>query len=471
MLPVIALVGRPNVGKSTLFNCLTKSRDALVADMPGVTRDRHYGTGEIDHKAYIVIDTGGIGENKNGIDEYMTAQSKQAMIEASEIVFVVDARTGPTNVDIKIAQQLRELGKPIFLAVNKVDGVDEYVATSDFYSLGLGEPLAIAAAHGRGVTQLIQTVAADFPSSLSSDATSAEVEQEEGIKIAIIGKPNVGKSTLVNRILGEERVIVFDMPGTTRDSIEIPLERLGQKYTLIDTAGVRRRGKITDVVEKFSVVKALQAIEQCNVVIYVFDAREGITDQDLHLLGFVVETGRALVLAVNKWDDLNPEIKDTIKEDIERRLRFVDFAKIHFISALHGTGVGDLFKSVDKAYAAAMYPLTTSVVTELLEAAVKKFPPPLVSGRRIKLRYANPGGHNPPTIVIHGNQAESVPNSYQRYLINFYRTALKLVGTPLNLQFRTSNNPFAPERPKKLSPLKEHKARQERRFAKKKKKD
>jgi GTP-binding protein len=469
MLPVIALVGRPNVGKSTLFNCLTKSRDALVADMPGVTRDRHYGTGQIDDKSYIVIDTGGIGENQHDIDEHMTAQSKQAMVEASEIIFVVDGRTGPTNADLQIAQQLRELGKPIFLAVNKVDGTDEYVTTSDFYGLGLGTPHAIAAAQGRGVTQLIQAVAADFPSSLSSDAISPEDDKE--IKIAIIGKPNVGKSTLVNRILGEERVIVFDMPGTTRDSIEIPLERLGQKYTLIDTAGVRRRGRITDVVEKFSVVKALQAIEHANVVIYVFDAKGGITDQDLHLLGFVIEAGRALVLAVNKWDNLDPEVKDTVKEDIERRLRFVDFAKIHFISALHGTGVGDLFKSVDIAYAAAMYPLTTSVVTTLLEAAIKNFQPPLVGGRRIKLRYANPGGHNPPTIVIHGNQAEATPNSYQRYLINFFRKELKLVGTPLNLVFRTSTNPFKPDKPTKLSPLKEHAKRQERRFAKKKDRD
>ena len=469
MLPVIALVGRPNVGKSTLFNCLTKSRDALVADMPGVTRDRHYGTGQIDDKPYIVIDTGGIGENKDAIDEYMTAQSYQAMVEASEIIFVVDGRLGPTNADLKIAQQLRELGKPIFLAVNKVDGVDEDLATSDFYSLGLGVPHGIAAVQGRGVTQLIQAVAIDFPAVNAEE--SAVQNAEEGIKIAIIGKPNVGKSTLVNRILGEERVIVFDMPGTTRDSIEIPLERLGQKYTLIDTAGVRKRAKITDVVEKFSVVKALQAIEHANVVIYVFDAKEGITDQDLHLLGFVVEAGRALVLAVNKWDNLDPEIKDTVKEDIERRLRFVDFAKIHFISALHGTGVGDLFRSVDTAYAAAMYPLTTSVVTDLLLEATKTFQPPLVSGRRIKLRYANPGGHNPPTIVIHGNQAEATPNSYKRYLINFFRKELKLVGTPLNLIFRTSINPFKPDKPTKLSPLKEHAKRQERRFAKKKDRD
>jgi GTP-binding protein len=466
MLPVIAIVGRPNVGKSTLFNRLTKSRDALVADMPGVTRDRQYGQGRLGAKPYIVIDTGGIGEGEEGIDSPMTAQSKLAMQEADVVLFVVDGRAGITAADQQITQFLRQLHKPLFLVVNKTDGVDEHVAISEFYSLGLGEPFAIAAAHGRGVTQLIDHVSADFPEP-SENEESEETEKNKGIKVAIIGKPNVGKSTLVNRMLGEERVIVYDQAGTTRDSIEIPLERHGVKYTIIDTAGIRRRGRVTEVVEKFSVVKALQAIESANVVLYIIDARENVSDQDLSLLGFIVDAGRSLVIAINKWDGLNQDQRAEVKEEVDRRLAFVSFAKLHTISALHGTGVGDLFRFIDEAYAAAMQDLSTSRLTKLLELAVKENPPPLAGGRRIKLRYANPGGHNPPIIVIHGNQAESAPNSYKRYLVNFYRHALRMVGTPLRIQFKTSDNPFK-DRHNKLTPRQEYKRKRARKIFKKK---
>lgn len=437
MIPVIAIVGRPNVGKSTLFNCMTKTRDALVADMPGVTRDRQYGQGKLGTKPYIVIDTGGIGEGETGIEEHMTHQARLAMQEADEIIFLVDGRAGVMPADQDVATELRRLNKKIYLVVNKTDGLDPDVAISDFYRLGLGEAHAIAASHGRGVTSLLEQITEAFP-----DAADAANEQEKGIKVAIIGKPNVGKSTLVNRMLGEERVIVFDQAGTTRDSIEIPLERHGKRYTIIDTAGIRRRGRINETIEKFSVVKALQAIESAHVVIYVIDARENISDQDLSLLGYILEAGRSLVLAINKWDGLNNEIRDNVKEEVDRRLAFVSFAKLNYISALHGTGVGNLFDDVEDAYESAMLPMSTSKLTNYLLEAVSGYSPPMSSGRRIKLRFANPGGHNPPIIVIHGNQTEKLPDSYKRYLINFYRKKFKLVGTPLRLQFKSSTNPF-----------------------------
>lgn len=462
MLPVIAIVGRPNVGKSTLFNRLTKTRDALVIDLPGVTRDRKYGEGKLGPKPYIVIDTGGIGEERQDIDNAMSDQAKLAVTEADLIFFVVDGRVGMTIVDQHVAQFLRQSGKSIFLIVNKTDGIDADVAVSDFYTLGVGAPYPIAAAHGRGVSSLMDEVCADFPE------PNDEEQKAKGIKVAIIGKPNVGKSTLVNRMLGEERVVVFDQAGTTRDSIEIPLERHGQHYTIIDTAGIRRRGRVTETVEKFSVVKALQAVEHANVVIYIIDAQENISDQDLSLLNFVLDVGRSLVIAINKWDGLDQEQRREIKEEVDRRLMFVDFAKLNYISALHGTGVGDLFKYVDKAYASAMQELSTSELTKLLETAVSENPPPMAGGRRIKLRYANPGGHNPPIIVIHGNQTEKVPKSYRRYLMNYFRKALKMIGTPLRLHFKTSDNPFKGKR-NKLTPRQEYKRKRTKKIFKKKK--
>lgn len=461
MLPVVAIVGRPNVGKSTLFNCLTKSREALVADQPGLTRDRKYGQGKLGEKPYIVIDTAGIGEEADELNNLMTQQAQLAMQEADVILFLVDARAGVTSADQEIASMLRELNKKIYLIVNKTDGLDPHVATADFFSMGLGQAMPIAANVGRGVTQLIQHVLEPFP-----EITEQQPAKNSGIRVAIIGKPNVGKSTLVNRMLGEERVIVCDKAGTTRDSLEIPIERFGKQYTIIDTAGIRRRGKVNETVEKFSVVKSLQAIDYANVVIFMIDAKEGITDQDLSLLGFILDAGRSLVVAVNKWDGLEPSYKDELKQEIERRLIFVKFAKLRFTSALYGTGVGDLFSDVDKAYASAMCPLATKILTRLLERALREFQPPLVSGRRIKLRYANPGGHNPPIIVIHGNQTESVPQTYQRYLANFFREALKLTGTPLRLQFKSSDNPFK-DRRKNLTPLQEYKKSRARRMPKK----
>jgi GTP-binding protein len=439
MLPVIAIIGRPNVGKSTLFNCLTKSREAIVADLPGVTRDRKYGQGKLGSKPHIVIDTAGIAENDSELDLIMTHQAELAAAEANEIIFLVDGGAGLTDADQEIAQFLRQLNKKIYIVVNKTDGLNPDVAIGDFFSLGLGEPYPIVATQGKGVKQLIEKIVADFPEEASDPVT--EIDHSR-IRVAIIGKPNVGKSTLVNRLLGEERVIVFDEAGTTRDTQELPLERNGQHYTIIDTAGIRKRGRINESVEKFSVVKSLQAIEHAHVVLYVIDAKQGITDQDASLLGFLLDAGRSLVIVINKWDGLSHENKKEIQEEIKDRLHFVDFAETRYISALHGSGVGDLFHYVDTAFASAMCALTTNKVTLLLQQAVREHQPPLVSGRRIKLRFANPGGHNPPIIVIHGNQTDNLPQSYKRYLTNFYRSALKLVGTPLLLRFKSSENPF-----------------------------
>lgn len=440
MLPVIALVGRPNVGKSTLFNCLTKSRDALVVDLPGVTRDRQYGEGKLGAKPYIVIDTGGITSTAAGLDEKMLEQSRKAIEEADYVLFLVDAKAGRTPEDELIAKELRQRGKVCYLIINKVDGLDENTATLDFYKLGFDHIKPIAASHGRGVTQLMEKLCENFPAALPSE------DHETGIKVAIVGKPNVGKSTLINRMLGEERVVVFDQPGTTRDSIFLPLERRGQRYTLIDTAGVRRKGKIHETVEKFSVVKTLQAIQAAHVVVFVIDARENVSEHDLHLLGYVLDTGRAIVLAVNKWDGLSAEVRTDVKAELSRRLSFVDYARIQFISALHGTGVGDLYDWINEAYRSAMVDMSTQRLTALLEQAVQEAQPPLVSGRRIKLRYAHPGGHNPPVIVIHGNQTSKLPGHYKRYLANFFRDKLKLKGTPLQLNFKTGDNPFKDKR-------------------------
>ncbi len=468
MLPVVALVGRPNVGKSTLFNRLTRSRDALVADYPGLTRDRQYGQAEVEEHPFIVIDTGGINGDEQGIDVKMAEQSLMAVEEADAILFLVDAREGLSAADHGIAEYLRKQNKKVFLVANKIDGIDADSAVAEFYALGLGEQVhQIAAAHGRGVTQLltlaltphIEALATpvanashpvdqcveDLP--LSDDALSkqlqAQPQENDKIKLAIIGRPNVGKSTLTNRILGEERVVVYDMPGTTRDSVYIPMERNGREYTLIDTAGIRRRKNVTDVVEKYSVIKTLRAIEDANVCLLIIDAQEGISDQDLSLLGFILEAGRSLVLAVNKWDGLEDHEKDRIKTELDRRLGFIDFARVHFISALHGTGVGHLYESVEEAFISATKRISTAMVTKILDMAVFDHQPPLYQGRRIKLKYAHAGGYNPPIIVIHGNSAKKLPMSYKRYLMNYYRKSLKIMGTPIRIQFKDTLNPFA----------------------------
>lgn len=460
MVPVIALVGRPNVGKSTLFNRLTKSRDAIVAEYAGLTRDRQYGEAKWQGRTYIVIDTGGLTGDEQGIDAKMAEQSLQAMQEADAVMFMVDARAGMTPGDQMIAEHLRKMNKQYFLVVNKVDSIDPDLARAEFSPLGLGDALPIAAAHGRGINYMLERALGAFPrdnaetpeDGESDDVAALEEGQEpkripgpsekDGIKIAIIGRPNVGKSTLVNRMLGEERVIVYDQAGTTRDSIYIPFERDEEKYTLIDTAGVRRRGKIFEAVEKFSVVKTLQAIQDSNVVIFVMDAREGVVEHDLNLLGFVLESGRALVIALNKWDGMEPSERDYVKTELERRLFFVDFADIHFISAKHGTGVGNLYQSVQAAFRSAVTRWPTSRLTQILEDSVREHAPPMVSGRRIKLRYAHLGGANPPLIVIHGNQVEAVPKSYTRYLENTYRRVLKLVGTPIRIEYKGGENPY-----------------------------
>lgn len=441
MLPVVALVGRPNVGKSTLFNYLTRTRDALVADYPGLTRDRQYGRVRRGTRDYFVVDTGGIVETEAGIDEQAMRQVQIALREADVILLLVDARDGLNVGDEAIAQRLRRTGKPVVLAANKIDQASLAAATADFHAIGLGEPHPISASHAQGIGSLLDTVEALLP---KQDAPAAE--DEGGIRIAIVGRPNVGKSTLVNRLLGEERVVVFDAPGTTRDSIEIAFERHGRRYTLIDTAGIRRRGRIAETVEKFSVIKAMQAIEKAHVVIYLVDAREGVTDQDANLLGMVLEIGRGLIVGLNKWDGMTPDQKEETRRQLDLKLQFIDFAEKYFISALHGTGVGHLFDAVVEVHGSTMTQMGTSHLTRLLQSAVAAHQPPLVRGRRIKLKYAHQGGTNPPTIVIHGNQIDEIPGSYKRYLINYFREALAISGTPIKLEFRTGDNPFKGKR-------------------------
>ena len=464
MLPVIALVGRPNVGKSTLFNRLTRTRDALVADFPGLTRDRKYGQADYDGYEFIVVDTGGIDGSEQGIETEMAEQSLLAIEEADIVLFLVDARAGMTAADQAIANHLRKQQKKCFVVANKVDGIDADSYCAEFFQLSLGDIHHIAAAHGRGITQLLETtlqpVIAEMAAQnddveesddelihlYSEDDDSEENQQafaDKPVKLAIIGRPNVGKSTLTNRILGEERVIVYDMPGTTRDSIYIPMTRNDKEYILIDTAGVRKRKKVSDVVEKFSVIKTLQAIEDANVVLLVVDAREGISDQDLSLLGFALNAGRSLVVAVNKWDGLDDYVKERIKSELDRRLGFIDFARLHFISALHGTGVGHLFESVDEAYESATKRISTAMLRRIMDMAQADHQPPLVRGRRVKLKYAHAGGYNPPRIVIHGNQVHDLPDSYKRYLMNYYRKALNIMGTPIKIEFREGDNPYA----------------------------
>ena len=511
--PVVALVGRPNVGKSTLFNRLTRTRDALVADFPGLTRDRKYGQAHLAGHDFIVIDTGGIDGTEEGVEEKMAEQSLLAIEEADIVLFLVDARAGLTSADIGIANYLRQRqNKTTVVVANKVDGIDADSHCAEFYQLGLGEIAQIAASQGRGIASLMEQVLTPLAEKMAEDAEKTEesavettdvssettefdewdedfdfsneedtalldeelaqeqTPDKQNIKIAIVGRPNVGKSTLTNRILGEDRVVVYDMPGTTRDSIYIPMERDGQNYTLIDTAGVRKRGKVHLAVEKFSVIKTLQAIQDANVVLLVIDARENISDQDLSLLGFILNAGRSLVIVVNKWDGLDTDVKDRVKSELDRRLDFIDFARVHFISALHGSGVGNLFDSVKEAYECATQKMTTSMLTRILQIAVDEHQPPMISGRRVKLKYAHPGGYNPPIIVIHGNQVDKLPDSYKRYLSNHFRRSLKIIGSPIRLQFQEGNNPFAGKR-NKLTPnqLRKRKRKRLMKFIKKSK--
>jgi GTP-binding protein len=433
---LIALVGRPNVGKSTLFNRLTRSRAALVADLPGLTRDRQYGAGRLGDFAYWVVDTGGWGHPEAGLAGAVAEQMWRAVEEAAAIVLVVDAREGLTAADQDLAERLRGSGRPVVLAVNKVDGLEPVAAVAEFYTLGLGLVHPISAAHGHGVASLMEGILALLPGEVASGAPG------HGIRVAIVGRPNVGKSTLVNRLLGDERMVTADRPGTTRDSVEVPFERFGRPYTLIDTAGLRRRARVRESAERFSALKTLQALERAEVGILVMDAREGVAEQDAALLGWVVQRGKALVLAVNKWDGLAPDQRAQVRRDLERRLVFVDFARIHFISALHGSGVGELMTSVEEAYAAATRKLSTPELTRTLQEAVADHAPPAVRGRRIKLRYAHQGGQNPPLIVIHGNQTAALPDSYRRYLAGVFRRELRLRGTPVQLEFKTGTNPY-----------------------------
>ena len=443
MKPVIALVGRPNVGKSTLFNCLTRSRDALVANQPGLTRDRQYGEGRLGDFPYIVVDTGGITEHvEAGIETCMREQSLQAIQDADIVLFLVDAKAGVLADDLAVLAKLRKYDKNIQLVINKIDRVDVDEAGAEFSQLGLQQMHFIAASHKRGVAQLMHEVFESLGFTEDS-ASTQEKESYEGTKVAVIGRPNVGKSTLVNRLLGEDRVVVYDQPGTTRDSVYIPYTHRDEPYVLIDTAGVRRKGKVKETVEKFSVVKTLQAISNADVVVVLIDGSESLVDQDIHLLGYALDVGRAMVIAVNKWDGLSSEQRNTIKEQLQRKLHFVDYVDVHYISALHGTGVGHIYNSIKRAHASAQVTVSSSKATAILERAIEQHQPPLVQGRRIKLRYAHVGGAQPPVIVIHGNQVQKVPHNYTRYLENVYRSRLKLVGTPINIVFKAGDNPYA----------------------------
>jgi GTP-binding protein len=464
MKPTLVLVGRPNVGKSTLFNRLTRSRDAIVADIPGLTRDRHYGHGRLGDKPYLVVDTGGFEPTvKEGVLHEMAKQTRQAVDEADMVLFIVDGRKGLAPHDRIIGEQLRKSGRKIILVVNKTEGMRSAVVTAEFHELGLGEPCAISAAHGDNVSELVELALADFASQ------HEEEKRDKHPKIAIVGRPNVGKSTLVNTLLGEERVIAFDQPGTTRDSIYIDFNHNDRPYTLIDTAGLRRRGKVLETIEKFSVVKTLQAVEDANVVVMVLDAKNEISDQDAHIAGFILEAGRAVVLVVNKWDGLDDYQRNTIKSEIARKLSFLlNFAKIHYISALRGSGMRGLLPSIDAAYAAAMVDLSTPQLTRTLLAAVEKQQPPRAGLSRPKLRYAHQGGSNPPLIVIHGSALDKVSETYQRYLENTFREVFQLEGTPLRVVFRSGRNPYAGKSPGPLSEAEAKRAHRRRMHGRKK---
>ena len=478
MKPVIALVGRPNVGKSTLFNKLTRTQDALVADLPGLTRDRQYGDGRVGGWPYLLVDTGGLSGEPETLDAAMAEQTLLAVREADVVVFLVDGREGLVPTDHDIAALLRREARRTVLCVNKIDGIGEERAQLEFHELGFERTVPTAASHNRGVYHLVDVIAdlLGIPEEAREeertgrrrrptrdgqnrdaehvaeddgaerDRSTAEPDGSRDVRIAFVGRPNVGKSTLINRLVGEERLVAYDKPGTTRDAVQVPFTRAGRDYTLVDTAGVRRRGKVNEKVEIFSVIKTLQAIDRSQVCVMLVDAGEGVTDQDLSLLGYIIDKGRALVVAINKWDSIDAERREALRESLERRVEFLRFTRIHFISALHGSGVGDVFKSINKAHASAFIDLSTPRLTRLLEAVVATHPPPMAGGRRIKLRYAHQGGQNPPIIVVHGNQAEKVPANYRRYLVNHFTKVLRLFGTPLRIEFRQGENPFAERR-------------------------
>ena len=441
MKPTLVIVGRPNVGKSTLFNRLTRTRDALVADVPGLTRDRHYGAGRMGDRAYLVVDTGGLEPEGQGVFVEMAKQARTAIAEADAVLLVTDAREGLTAQDRAIGEELRRMGRRVFVAVNKAEGMNPDLAAAEFHELGLGAPRAISAEHGQGVRDLVDAALADFPADEEPDG-----ESDKAARIAVVGRPNAGKSTLVNTLVGEERVVTFDQPGTTRDAIDVELAIGGRRYILVDTAGLRRRGKVFESVEKFSVVKTLQAIDRANVAVLVLDAQGQISDQDAHIAGFILERGRALVVAVNKWDDLDDYARDMTKRAIARRLKFLSFARFHYISAREGRGVAQLIESVDRAYRAAMAKLPTPKLTRALIAAVAKQAPPRAGLSRPKLRYAHQGGSNPPIVVVHGTALNAVPDSYRRYLEADFRKAFRLEGTPLRIEFRSGRNPYVGKR-------------------------
>ncbi|CAK0775386.1 50S ribosomal subunit stability factor [Gammaproteobacteria bacterium] len=471
MLPVIAIVGHPNVGKSTLFNALTRGRDALVADFPGLTRDRQYGLGRVGPRSYRVVDTGGFSGERQGLLKLMSEQAMLATQEADLVFFLVDAKTGLTAADEEIAEHLRHLRKPVFLVVNKAEGLNSAMAAADFTKLGFAHPITISAVHGQGIRSLMERVLAADPNADTSCVPQEESGEDPSAErpepwVAVVGRPNVGKSTLINRMVGEERLLASDQPGTTRDSIHVPFFTEGRSYTLIDTAGVRRRGRVTEMIEKFSVVKTLQAIDSAHVVILVMDAHQGISDQDAHLVGQVLEAGRGLVVAVNKWDGLDAAARTEIKTQIDRLFPFLDFAPFQYISALRGTGLSGLFNAVDRVHASAIRQIPTPLATRILQEAIAANAPPLVHGRRVKLRFAHQGGRNPPRIIIHGNQTEAVPASYRRYLANAYRKALDLVGTPLIVEFKGNVNPYE-DRINHLSARQVKKQRRITRYAKK----
>ena len=471
MLPVIAIVGRPNVGKSTLFNQLTGTRDALVGDRPGLTRDRRYGTARRHGGRFIVVDTGGLSDDPEELALRVGDQVRRALDEADRIVLMTDARAGRTAADDAIADRLRRLGKPIVLAVNKTDGLDERTALAEFHALGLDAPTPISAAHGRGLGTLVRALVpegASGPGEAGEDEAAADAEAAAGgrrgargpVRIAILGRPNAGKSTLVNRLLGEDRVITHDAPGTTRDSVFVPFERDGRPFVLIDTAGLRRRSRVSDAVEKLSAIKALQAIEAANVGVLMLDAEEGVSEQDARLLGYLLDAGRALVIALNKWDRLDPGMRSAARDAVARRLGFIDFSAVHTVSALRGEGLGGMMRSVEEAWAAATTRMTAGELTRVLQEATTRHPPPAVRGRRIKLRYAHQGGVNPPVVVVHGNSAEETPAPYARYLARAVRTRFGLRGTPLKIEFRTNENPYAGRR----NPLTPRQARHRKRL-------
>ena len=458
MLPVVAIVGRPNVGKSTLFNQLTGTRDAIVADRPGLTRDRRYGTARRHGARFIVVDTGGFTRESEELATRVGDQIRRALDEADRILLITDARAGRTADDEAIADRIRRLGKPVVLAVNKTDGLDARTASVEFHALGFDAPVPVSAAHGRGLGALVQALA---PEAAETPGGPDEAAGPRGaVRIAIVGRPNAGKSTLVNRLLGEERMITHDAPGTTRDSVFVPFERDGRPFVLIDTAGLRRRARVSDAIEKISAIKALQAIEAANVAILTLDAGEGVSEQDARLLGYLLDAGRALVIAINKWDRLAPEMRSAARDAVSRRLGFIDFSAVHPISALRGEGLGALMRSVDGAWTAATTRMTAGELTRIMQAATIRHPPPMVRGRRIKLRYAHQGGINPPIVVIHGNSAEETPEPYARYLARAVRTGFGLRGTPLRIEFRSNENPYAGRR----NPLTPRQARHRKRL-------